>query len=395
MLYRAKQGLFNGGYPRLGYNIDYENKCLVLNKSEIPIVIEIFKTYLQMGSLSETAKALNSKGYRMKSWTSKPGNTRGGLKFNKNSLGRILKDPIYIGKIKYKDQIYDGQQPAIVNETTFNAVQAMLNANYATKTGYRQDGHKFLLKGLVKCGSCRSAMIPSFSVSKGKEYYYYRCKTDEDSSKESCPTGSVNARELESLVADELKFLSKEPKIIEGVVENATKEQREKVKEILMKKKILQEQLTKVDKKAKNFLEILGTEGKKEKGLTYILKELKGLEEQEKELRKEIDYIDFEANNYESKIVNADLIRENLKVFKDIYDQLTLDEKYDLVHLLVKSIIYYEDTKADKNKQKGGKIKMDLWELPPIDTSIIKPADAFAERNDWRGGRGSNPRPPA
>lgn len=164
MAYRAKQGLFNGGYPRLGYNIDYDNKCLIPDESEIPIVEEAFKTYISKGSLSEAAKTLNAKGYRMKSWTSRGGNKRGGYRFNKNSLGRILKDPIYIGKIKYKGQIYDGQQPAIVEESLFYAVQSMLNANLATRTGYREDGHKFLLKSLVRCGSCHTAMIPSFSV---------------------------------------------------------------------------------------------------------------------------------------------------------------------------------------------------------------------------------------
>jgi len=105
--YRAKQGLFNGGYPRLGYDIDYDNKCLIPNALEIPVAKEAFETYIKLGSLSETAKSLNSKGHRMKSWTSKSVNERGGYKFNKNSLSRILKDPIYIGKIKYKGQIYD------------------------------------------------------------------------------------------------------------------------------------------------------------------------------------------------------------------------------------------------------------------------------------------------
>ena len=55
MAHRAKQGMFNGGYPRLGYDIDYENKCLVPNEDEIPIAKEVFTTYLKLGSLSETA----------------------------------------------------------------------------------------------------------------------------------------------------------------------------------------------------------------------------------------------------------------------------------------------------------------------------------------------------
>ena len=103
MAYRAKQGLFNGGYPRLGYDIDYENKCLIPNESEIWSAKEIFTTYIRLGSLSETARELNDKGYRLKSWTTRAGQKRGGERFQKNSVSRILNDPIYIGKVKYKN----------------------------------------------------------------------------------------------------------------------------------------------------------------------------------------------------------------------------------------------------------------------------------------------------
>lgn len=119
MAYRAKQGLFNGGYPRLGYDIDYENKSLVPNESEIPIVNEIFATYIRLGSLSETAKELNNKGYRLKSWTTSAGRKRVGEKFQKNNVSRILNDPVYIGKVKYKNNIYDGQHKAIVSDDLF------------------------------------------------------------------------------------------------------------------------------------------------------------------------------------------------------------------------------------------------------------------------------------
>ncbi|RJQ51654.1 MAG: hypothetical protein C4526_09415 [Nitrospiraceae bacterium] len=39
-----------------------------------------------------------------------------------------------------------------------------------------------------------------------------------------------------------------------------------------------------------------------------------------------------------------------------------------------------------------GKIKMDLWELPPIDPQKLNPANDIAESNDWLPGRDSNPR---
>lgn len=390
MAHRAKQGMFNGGYPRLGYDIDYENKCLVPNEDEIPIAKEVFTTYLKLGSLSETAKSLNERGYRVKTWTTQAGRTRGGDKFQKNNVSRMLNDPVYIGKVRYKSGIYDGQQPAIISEDLFEAVQTILQANNISKTGYRQNENTFYLKGLVRCGSCRSSMSPSFSYSKGKKYYYYRCMVNNDHSKDQCRIGSVHARKLEDLVVNELKFLAGDPRIIDGVVENASKEQREKVKALAAKKKVLTDRLTQVDKKAKNLLEVLGEGGALNNRSGYITKELDGLEIQAKQMRKEIEAIEFESNDLENKILSADMIRENFKIFKEVYDHLTHDEKYDLLHLLVKKVVYFEEEGKDKDGKKVGKIKMDLWELPPIDPSILSSAKDFAERHVWLPNPDSN-----
>ena len=390
MAHRAKQGLFNGGYPRIGYDIDYENKCLVPNDSEIPIANEIFTTYLRLGSLSETAKELNEKGYRMKSWTTQAGRTRGGERFQKTSVSRILNDPVYIGKVRYKDIIYEGQQPAIISDELFEAVRSILQTNNITKTGYRQFETTFYLKGLVRCGSCHSAMAPSFAYSKGKKYFYYRCLVDNDRSKKHCRIGSVHAGKLEELVINELKFIADDPRIIEGVVEQATKGQREKVKVLAAKKKNLSDMLGQINSKAKNLLNVLENYGSKENRAGYFMSELKELDVQAEQLKNEIERIEFEVNDLENKILNADLIQENLKVFKDVYDHLTPDEKYDLLHLLIKKVVYFEEPESDKDGKRKGKIKMDLWELPPIDPSKGTSATCFAESNVWLPNPDSN-----
>ena len=390
MAYRAKQGLFNGGYPRLGYDIDYENKCLVPNPAEIPIAKMIFETYLKLGSLSETASELNAKGYRLKSWITREGKKRRGEKFQKSNMSRILKDPIYVGKIRHKNNIYRGKHKAIISEDLFAAVQMKLEENNVTKTSYRQGDNIFFLKGLVFCGACHSAMTSSFAFSRGRKYYYYRCTVDNDRSKKACRIGSVSARYIENIVIDELKFLPRNPRIINGVVESASKEQQVKVKDLIAKKRALQDNLTKIDTQAKNLLGVLSEEGKRTPRSGYILKELDELDVQSRQLKNEINSIEFEANDIENKIVSADLIRENLKVFKDVYDHLAADEKYDFLHLLVKKIVYFEDDKYGENGTKKGKIKMDLWELPPINPSKKNSAIGFAESINWLPKQDSN-----
>ena len=390
MAFRAKQGMYNGGYPRLGYDIDYEYKCLVPNPSEIPVVKELFSTYVKLGSLSETAISMNDRGYRLKTWTTKKGITRGGEKFQKASVSRILNDPVYVGKVRHKSSVYDGQHKAIISDELFNAAQGILKANNISRSGYRQADNTFLLKGLVRCGSCKSAMAPSYAFSRGKKYFYYRCLVDNDRSKPKCRIGSVHGQKIEQLVVDELKFLAEDPRIIEGVVENATRDQRIRAKELGSKKKALQDKLAQIDKKAKNLIDVLGEGDSTNKRSGYLVKQVEDLDIQATQLREEMESVDFEIHELENKLLSTDIIKENFKVFRDVYDNLTIDEKYDLLHLLIKKVVYYEEPEADKDGNKAGKIKMDLWELPPIGPSKTSSADDFAERNVWLPSADSN-----
>jgi len=115
----------------------------------------------------------------------------------------------------------------------------------------------------------------------------------------------------------------------------------------------------------------------------YLVKQLDDLDVQARQLRDKMEAVDLEINDLENKLLSADIIKENFKVFRDVYDHLTVDEKYDLPHLLVKKAVYYEEPGTDADGNKSGKIKMDLRELPPIDPSISSSTDDFAERHSW------------
>lgn len=364
MAHRALQGFFNGGYPRLGF--DLVDNRLVVNKAEALIVNEIFKSYLQKGSLSKTAMELNSKGYRMKSWTTQKGELKGAKEFSKSNLLRILHDPAYIGNMKYKDQTFEGTHETIIEKDVFNAVQAMLNTNLVTKTGFRESGDKFLLRGLITCGACKSAMTSSFSLSKGKEYHYYRCTSDTDKSKQKCHIGSVNSRNLEQLVIDELKAITENQDLIDKVVERALHEQGLAAEEWKAKKKVLRDQLSQTDKKITNLLSVIESQGSKTTKLTAILEDIDALHAHSAQLKNEIENIDLQICAAEQDIFSAETVRGNLKIFREVFDHLTPDEQHDLLHLLVKKIVYYEDKDQAADGSKSGKIKMELWELPEL-----------------------------
>ncbi|MEJ7608078.1 MAG: recombinase family protein, partial [Bryobacteraceae bacterium] len=132
---------------------------LAVNHEEAQRVHEIFALYLQLGSLIPVVEELDRRGWRMKSWTTREGRQAGGKPIPKNSLYNLLTNMIYLGKVEYGGQVYEGEHERIIDEGTWNKVQGALNRN--GRRGGRNIGNKYaaLLKGLVRCGTCDVGMF--------------------------------------------------------------------------------------------------------------------------------------------------------------------------------------------------------------------------------------------
>lgn len=64
---------------------------------------------------------------------------------SKSKVAAMLKDPYYLGLVKYKGQTYDGRHPALISQELFDRVQDLLEARgYA---GERRRRNHHYLKG--------------------------------------------------------------------------------------------------------------------------------------------------------------------------------------------------------------------------------------------------------
>ena len=73
-----------------------------------------------------TKKGLQEFGSPNKVWRTRTGRTRGGRVFDKPAVHSLLTSPLYVGKIAYKEHVYEGEQDAIIDQETFDAVGKML-----------------------------------------------------------------------------------------------------------------------------------------------------------------------------------------------------------------------------------------------------------------------------
>ena len=167
-----RKGKWIGGRPILGYNIasNANGGRVTVNEDEAAQVRQTYELYLQHGSMMPTLREIDRRGWRTKAWTTRKGHLRGGKRFAKDSLYRLLTNVLYIGKVRYHEEIYEGEHPGIVSETLWHRVQDALRHNGrsgGTNSGLMRNKYGALLKGLLHCGSCDCGMMHTYT-SKGQ-----------------------------------------------------------------------------------------------------------------------------------------------------------------------------------------------------------------------------------
>jgi site-specific DNA recombinase len=132
-----KKGLWMGGTLPLGYDRhpDPQRRELVINAPESEAVRELFTLYDTLGNLRLVELEATRRGLRSRALVSSSGRSSGGLPFTRGQLHYLLTNPVYIGRIRHKEQTYSGLHPAVIDTGLWERVQTKLLAAGARPRG--------------------------------------------------------------------------------------------------------------------------------------------------------------------------------------------------------------------------------------------------------------------
>lgn len=122
-----QRGMWMGGTPPIGYQPD--GRSLAIVAEDAAIVRHIFERYLELGTVRALHDDLIRQRIRQPQRTSTTGRTFGGTSFGRGQLYKLLKNPLYIGRIRHGSKTYPGSHPAIIDQETWDRVQAQLADN--------------------------------------------------------------------------------------------------------------------------------------------------------------------------------------------------------------------------------------------------------------------------
>ena len=233
---KAREGKWNGGFAPYGYSL--EKGQLLINEEEAKAIRVIFDQYVHtdMGA-NGLAKYLENHGIHK----IQRQNGKNPL-FDASLIRRILKNPVYCGKIAYGRRrtekvhgtrndyklveqedylLVDGLHEGIVTEELWHEAQVKLlaQAKKYEKVNHGKDNKIHLLSGIVKCPICGAGMYGNKSIkhksdgTKYKDFFYYGCKHRTMTRGHKCDyKKQVNEELLNGAVAEVITKLVSNPK---------------------------------------------------------------------------------------------------------------------------------------------------------------------------------------
>jgi len=327
---RSRQkGKHMGGQPVLGY--DVIDKKLIPNEHEKFQIKKIFDLYLNNRSIREITEMIEEWGWTTKHWQTKRGHMAGGKTISPQVLYTILKNPIYVGKIRHNKNVYDGEHEAIIDPEVFEQVNRLLKKNSKSLTNTSRKTFDSILNGILICSHCGSRMIKTYTAKSNKIYSYYICLRVIKKGRKFCSNPSVPAQKLDEFVINHIKGITKDPKLISAFLDEFGNQKDTKLDELSRNIKALTVNLSRLllerdrislDPSLSKYDSLENVQN----AISSVSKKLKALEQQK--------------TSIDSTDMNAGEISIVLTQFYGIWDKLSVKEQHKIIDHIFEQIFW-------------------------------------------------------
>jgi site-specific DNA recombinase len=229
-LHRAyRNGKHSGRIP-YGYRLAPDESSLEVVEEEAKIVREILANVAEGSTLYGESKRLNDEGVPSPGWRFKSGERWHGPAWSPSTIAAIVHQSAYSGvhRVKVADGYIEREVPPIVEPGLQERSEAALVANKHRVSSERKSARKYLLSGLIRCGTCGFACTGRTSTARisggTKKYSYYGCVSNRAergaSTVQAHRAPNVSAPWLEDLVwADVKRFVTNPGETLERIRE--------------------------------------------------------------------------------------------------------------------------------------------------------------------------------
>ena len=382
-----------GRVPNLVFGYDKipdERYTLKINEEEAKIVKEIFESYVYKGfGTTKIAWNLNDRGIRTKKTKSK---------WVQTSIVRILKNPIYTGRVTNKKSevidfitgtrkelpeeewiVVETPEMRIISDELFNRAQALLEQRSSEfKLNNKREKTEYVFSTLIYCKHCGYSfrrMKRKYSAD-GKKYIRWVCSGRNSMGVNHCPnTTTIDEEELlnaikiylKSIISNKKNFM----KSVEKEFEKITKlrETNERSEESLLK------EIEKVTVKKQKYMEMFQNE-------VINIQELK---KYTNPLNEDIARLERELKLITSEIKEKDVLQKELSKTINTVDDILNNQT--ITNAMLKTIIDVIEVDSDSNIEVRLKLLNEIGTNEPVVTRF---EDIYNSENNENNSNNTN-----
>ncbi len=332
-----RKGKWTGGMVPLGY--DVVDKKLVVNELEAVLVNDIFDLYLERGSALVVARELNEQKRRTKCRKTVDGRVKKPHAWDKNDVLRVLRNPIYIGMITYGDEVYEAEHQGIIDRGRWQRAQEILNGKTSSRRGYPRN-HGYLLRGLLYCDLCKAPFTTASTRNGGKEYRYYRCVTRDKRGSTACTARQIPAPAIEAFVIDRIRDATADGTLAHEIRDKMDERIADRREKLAKERAALPREIAKASAEGSELLQRMSEmEGP---GKRFIEVRLGEVGDRQADLNDRLLIVERELAALENTKIETDWIVKTLAAFSDVWEALSIENRYRFVHAVVDRVVVNE-----------------------------------------------------
>ena len=383
---KAREGKWNGGFAPYGYKL--VDGALVINEEEAVAIRTIFDLNVNHGmGASGIARYLDNHGI-----SKMPRQNGKSPLFNAALIKRIIKNPVYCGKIAYGRRrmekvhgtrneyhlvnhddyiLVDGKHEALVTDEVWEQAQIIRegNAEKYKRHNRVEDETIHLLSGIVKCPICGAGMYANKCTKRKKDgsfykhFYYYGCKHRRKDRGYKCDyKKQVNEENLDSEVLEIISEMVQNKKVASNLKKliNTKVDVSERDKEI----ETLGKQLRQCNSKRDVILNDIDNLDVDDKHYTRRKADLENSLYKIYDKIEELENLIMDARAKRKTIIADKMSVDNVYkaiIYIDKYiDKMDQQERRDFIEQIISEVNIYEDKTPEGQWIKSVKFRLPL-----------------------------------
>ena len=345
MMENSRQGFWNGSHPPFGYTVKVQERRGTKDKKVLAIADDEARVVRKIFDLAVGAEGRPLGVKAIATYFNERGITRRGRRFSTGGVYDILISSTYHGLHYFNrrdsrngtprplSQWVEMKVPAIIDEQTYTAVQALLQSRNPKRVAPRVVNGPTLLAGVARCGHCGAALIQN--TGKGGLYRYYCCSRKLKEGATSCQGLRIRMDRLDQIVIDEVTSRVLHPDRLRSLLEAYLKSAASRTDENKERLSQMRQAHKEAEAAIVRLLELV-EKGLMEAGDPNLKERLVGLKVQRDELAQDIAELQKRVTSGESAITPAKieklaaLLRDQLHngppELRQAYARLTMRE---------------------------------------------------------------------